>query len=457
MSARHNTGRVALLLASALALAGCERLPVESKQQGYRGTGMVQIDNPRIKAAQAAARPPIPPDTPPIPAADGPRARDVYQNVKVLGDLPVAEFTRHMAAITAWVSPNEGCNYCHVAENLALDTKYQKVVARRMIAMTQRLNAGWGKHVGQTGVTCYTCHRGQHEPAYSWTKVPPAPRSGPGSLIGNDFAQNKAVPSIGLTSLPYEPYSALLEGAQSIRVAGAQALPVSTHKVSIQDTERTYALMVHFSEALGVNCTYCHNTHSFTSWEVPARVTAWHGIRMVREINTEYINPLTPVFPKDHLGPLGDPSKVFCATCHQGQNKPLGGHAMAANYAGLVAPAAPPAPPLPPPVAEATRSVLYFGVGSPALDATQAQGLARLLDTLAARPRAVAIVSGYHSASGTLAQNQELAKQRAFAVRDALKAGGIAEARIRLEKPQQTEANLAGEDPAARRVEVTVQ
>ena len=60
------------------------------------------------------------------------------------------------------------------------------------------------------------------------------------------------------------------------------------------------------------------------------------------------------------------------------------------------------------------------------------------------------------TAAGTLAQNQELAKQRAFAVRDALKAAGIDEARIVLDKPQQTEANVAGEDPKARRVEVSV-
>ena len=44
----------------------------------------------------------------------------------------------------------------------------------------------------------------------------------------------------------------------------------------------------------------------------------------------------------------------------------------------------------------------------------------------------------------------------ARAIRDALKAAGIAEARIKLDKPQQTEANIKGEDPFARRVEVTV-
>jgi outer membrane protein OmpA-like peptidoglycan-associated protein len=56
-----------------------------------------------------------------------------------------------------------------------------------------------------------------------------------------------------------------------------------------------------------------------------------------------------------------------------------------------------------------------------------------------------------------MATNQELAKKRAQAVRDALLAAGIAPARVRLDKPQQTEANVAGEDPAARRVEVRLQ
>jgi outer membrane protein OmpA-like peptidoglycan-associated protein len=71
-------------------------------------------------------------------------------------------------------------------------------------------------------------------------------------------------------------------------------------------------------------------------------------------------------------------------------------------------------------------------------------------------PAAKATVSGYHSAAGELASNQELAKQRAFTVRDSLLAAGIASDRVVLEKPLSAEANLAGEDPAARRVEVTV-
>ena len=69
---------------------------------------------------------------------------------------------------------------------------------------------------------------------------------------------------------------------------------------------------------------------------------------------------------------------------------------------------------------------------------------------------AQATISGYHSASGELASNQQLAKDRAVKVRDSIVAAGIAPARVALDKPLQAEANLSGEDPAARRVEVSV-
>ena len=65
-----------------------------------------------------------------------------------------------------------------------------------------------------------------------------------------------------------------------------------------------------------------------------------------------------------------------------------------------------------------------------------------------------AVVSGFHDATGDLAVNQELAKQRAFAVRDALLSLGITEEGIELKKPEQTLAD--GSDAEARRVEVTL-
>lgn len=63
-------------------------------------------------------------------------------------------------------------------------------------------------------------------------------------------------------------------------------------------------------------------------------------------------------------------------------------------------------------------------------------------------------VSGYHDATGDLAKNQELAKLRAMAVADALKSLGVAEDKISLKKPEQSQAS--GTNAEARRVEVTL-
>ncbi len=444
----------AAALAAGLALlAGCERPPVETTQQGFRGTAMQHTVNPRIAAKDAAARP-LPPEDAPQASADGPRAGQIYQNVKVLGGLSVAEFSRHMNAITQWVSPEQGCNYCHNGANFADDSKYTKVVARRMIQMTQALNSQWKVHTGATGVTCYTCHRGQPVPANMWFKPMTLARNATGVGMGNDFGQNKAN-GPGVSSLPYDPYSSYLLGDEQIKVYGKEPLPQGIgNGAPIQQAEKTYALMMHFSKSLGQNCTFCHNSQAFSHW-VPKKVTAWHGIRMERDINNTYVVPLTNAFPKDRLGPQGDIGKAYCATCHQGQNKPVGGKEMAKLYEGLLAVA--PVATLPPPVAEDKRSVLFFGVGSHELAPDQGKGLETLLTALGGNPKSVVLVSGYHSAAGEKAVNEDLAKKRAMAVRDALLASGVAATRVKLDKPQQTEANVAGEDPAARRVEVKLQ
>lgn len=324
---------------AAATLAGCERPPIESVQSGYRGTGMEQLYNPRLLATQAALNK-APEPLPAVPA-DGPKARDVYQNVKVLGDLSVGQFTRHMAAITQWVAPEQGCAYCHNAQNFADDSKYTKVVARRMIEMTQHVNADWKSHVGATGVTCYTCHRGNPVPNQVWFTAPP--QKGAGSLLGNLAEQNQPSPTVALSSLPYDPLTSYLKDAKPIRVNGKEALAYTgsaANTTSTKQAEYTYGLMMHMSQSLGVNCTYCHNTQSFQSWEIspPQRATAWHGIRMARDLNTDYLEPLTKTFPGNRLGPTGDVAKVGCGTCHQGAYKPLYGEQMAKHHPELLGP-----------------------------------------------------------------------------------------------------------------------
>ena len=331
---------VATWVALGLLSACGERPPIDTHQLGSRGTGMQENINPRIMKTVMAANQPGPIQ----PAADGsgPLASEVYQNVQVLKDLSVGEFTRVMLSMVEWVAPDDqkNCTYCHNAENYADESRYQYKVARRMLTMTRDINSNWQAHVGQTGVTCHTCHRGQPVPPYVWFVDPGSGREN--AFVGTRAGQNSAVTGLGITtighsSLPYDPYSPYLLGNLPIRVNGPTALPTG-NRSSIKQAEWTYALMVHMSESLGVNCTYCHNSRAFAEWggeSRPQRTTAWHGIRMARGLNNTYMVPLTGVFPDTRLGPTGDVAKVNCQTCHQGVNKPYGGVSMAKDYPEL--------------------------------------------------------------------------------------------------------------------------
>jgi photosynthetic reaction center cytochrome c subunit len=326
---------VAIIVAMSLVLVvGTFQLPpVESIQRGYRGTGMVELFHPAAVEALAKANQ-VPEVSPPAPPS-GQLASQVFENVRVLRDVDVSEFLRLMTDLTAWVSPQQGCAYCHVeGEPLSADTLYTKVVARRMLEMTRQINAEWKNHVGATGVTCYTCHRGQNVPPNVWVNdTGPATVTG---MAGNRAGQNWPAPLIGLTSLPYDPFTAFLSAANDPRVVSTTALPEGNNR-SIKQTEWTYSFMMHISQSLGVNCTFCHNTRSFAAWDqsTPERATSWHGIRMVRDLNATFIDPLHAQLPKSRLGPLGDVPKINCATCHQGVYKPMFGANMLKDYPEL--------------------------------------------------------------------------------------------------------------------------
>lgn len=450
--------RLVVLSAAAL-LAGCERPPIEVVQHGFRGTGMAEIYNPRTLATQAKLNEvpaTIAPATP-----GGPPAAQIYQNVQVLNDLTVGEFSRLMVAMTAWVAPEQGCTYCHNAQNFASDENYTKVVARKMLQMTRKINTDYKSHVAETGVTCYTCHRGNNIPTNVWFKAPHEARTD--AMIGDKAGQNTVSLVANQSSLPFDPFTPLLLGTEDIRVNGTTALPTG-NRHSIKQAEWTYSLMTHMSTSLGVNCTYCHNSRSFANWaeSPPQRITAWYGIRMVRDLNTQYMEPIEKVFPAHRLGPSGDVAKANCLTCHQGAFKPLYGASMLKDHPELAGPKpALAAPAAGEPVADAAAApagsaTVFFAVGSSVLTDDAAKKLDAVLQGLAGNTASKAVISGFHSASGDLKQNQELAKQRAFAVRDLLKARGIGGDRVLLEKPQSAEANLSGEDPQARRVDVAV-
>jgi photosynthetic reaction center cytochrome c subunit len=321
-----------LLVVSIGFLAACERPPVDTVQYGFRGQAMGDVTNPR-RAAPAMG---YPESQPPVPEG-GPLAKDVYQNVQVLGDLTIGQFTRLMTTITTWVSPDQGCAYCHNVANLASDDIYTKVVSRRMIQMTQNINSQWSSHVGDNGVNCYTCHRGKNVPEYIWFEST-FETAGMTTYGGNRMGQNRPDARVAYSSLPSDPFTFYLMSTDSpsVRLASSGPFPEPDGADFVR-SEYTYGLMMNWSRSLGVNCTFCHMTASFQEWEgaTPSRITAHHGLNMVRAMNEEYLIPLGPVYPDNRLGPGGDAPKAYCMTCHQGVNKPLGGADAVSAYPSL--------------------------------------------------------------------------------------------------------------------------
>ena len=92
----------------------------------------------------------------------------------------------------------------------------------------------------------------------------------------------------------------------------------------------------------------------------------------------------------------------------------------------------------------------YFVSGKAEVAAGANEALSDVVKGVAEGKRAV--ISGFHDATGSAEINAELAKQRAQAVQAALVALGVAEDKVELKKPEQTQAD--GSNAEARRVEV---
>ncbi len=96
---------------------------------------------------------------------------------------------------------------------------------------------------------------------------------------------------------------------------------------------------------------------------------------------------------------------------------------------------------------------VLFETGKADVPANSAGDIKAVAGFLAANTEAKVQLSGYTDSTGSAEVNKELAKKRAFAVRDALKAAGVAEDRVVLQKPEDIKA---GEGEQARKVEVTL-
>src|SRR5260370_28086089 len=84
-------------------------------------------------------------------------------------------------------------------------------------------------------------------------------------------------------------------------------------KLLAPDTDIRF-VMQNFTEALGVQCTYCHVQGDFAADTNPKKETARKMIAMVRLIDTSFPSS-AGVFPDGY-------HEVDCSTCHRGNVKP---------------------------------------------------------------------------------------------------------------------------------------
>ena len=111
--------------------------------------------------AQRATPGAAPSNTTPGTAGDaGKPAEQVFKNIQALKGTPADQLGTAMQFISS--SLGVECEFCHVQGAFDKDDKKQKQTARKMIEMQMAINRENFK--GEREVTCFSCHRGAHDP-----------------------------------------------------------------------------------------------------------------------------------------------------------------------------------------------------------------------------------------------------------------------------------------------------
>jgi hypothetical protein len=142
------------------------------------------------------------------PSPPPPMAEEVFKNIQVLKGIPVDQFLGAMGVIASATS--RGCSECHLQDGpndwtrYAIDTP-MKQVTRRMILMTREINR---THFGgRQAITCYSCHRGTHQPRVTPSLVAlySAPADEPDDIV-------QAAPNAPAADQIFDAYLAAIGG-----------------------------------------------------------------------------------------------------------------------------------------------------------------------------------------------------------------------------------------------------
>lgn len=94
-------------------------------------------------------------------------SQDVWQNLELMQDTTAAQLVKVMDSYSR--AMGRGCDFCHVADKWADDSKANKKRARTMIQITNAINREQltkmpADREGTPKITCMTCHRGANSP-----------------------------------------------------------------------------------------------------------------------------------------------------------------------------------------------------------------------------------------------------------------------------------------------------
>ena len=87
-------------------------------------------------------------------------AEKQFRNIQILKGIPASQLTVTMAGFARALGVT--CSHCHVSGQFELDTLPGKQAARKMLTMTNQMNAE--NSSAAAPVTCWTCHRGALTP-----------------------------------------------------------------------------------------------------------------------------------------------------------------------------------------------------------------------------------------------------------------------------------------------------
>jgi len=218
--------------------------------------------NGEFRVSLSSLGSPAPAQSPAATAAPQEKTTEqVQKNIKVLNGLPQSQLIPVMNFFSA--SLGVRCNFCHVNNNgvwaFDSDDKPEKETAREMVRMVLSINKTTFK--GGVEVSCYTCHRGQTNPAGLPTlPLPlPSPRpsapanpSGPGAapaaqatpasspaMPSADEILNKYITAIGGQAAIDKLKTRVMKG--NIATAGGQTF---TYEIAQAAPDRTYEMFV---------------------------------------------------------------------------------------------------------------------------------------------------------------------------------------------------------------------